>query len=125
MSFLPPIKGITKYYHAGDFHRWWYWLWFNKAIRALHVEFFSMKGFGEAKHYDPTLRHLPDHERFWHSHCFNCNRWLVSANGLCAEPSEKAMQVLGYSRVKLAGSERYLCYNCTGIYNQGYENGKL
>ena len=120
-----PIKGITKYYWPGDFHRWWYWLWFNRAIRVLDHEFFGMKGFGEAKHYEPTLRPLPEHERFWRSHCFNCRRCLCSNNGLYAEPPPKSCYVLGYIVIQHSSVDRFLCHGCAQIYRQGQREAHL
>ena len=104
-----------------DLHRWWYWLWINRGIRVLREEFFGIKGFGEAKHYDSVLRPLQRHERFWRSHCYNCRRWLVSSNGLCAEPDDKAISVLGYLRYRPGGTDRLLCCGCARLYREGQQ----
>ena len=121
MSFLPPIKGITKYYHAGDFHRWWYWLWFNRAIRAAKQEFYSWED-----NIHSRLQSLDIMEQYWATHCFGCRRWLCmredKGRWKLDRPDEKQCQVLGFIVVNFSGTNHFLCTHCKYVYNQGLED---
>ncbi len=110
-----PIKGLTRYYHPGDFHRWWYWLWFNKAIRGVQEAFYHWQD-----DIDPSLAHLPEHEQYWATHCFGCKRWLCwNKQGKMSGPTLEQQQVLGYIRVKISGTLHWLCTHCRHIYEAG------
>ena len=105
-----------------DLSRWWYWTPLMRAYRVLHHEFYGMKGFGEARHYDPPLRLLPDHERFWRTHCFCCHLWLqgLSPEGWFYEPNEDSCRVLGYLKIIYPkGYYRYYCGACSSVYREG------
>lgn len=120
MRFPIPIKGITKYYHAGDFHRWWYWLWFNKAIRGAKEVFYKWED-----NIHPRLQHLEEMQQFWATHCFGCRIFLCMRDDKLDSPDEKQCEVLGYIVVKFDGFNRFLCSSCRYIYNQGLRDAVL
>lgn len=98
---------------------WWRRLWFHRAWRGARDAFYDWH-----QHVHPSLRHLPEHEQRWATHCFGCSRWLQSWDGYLSQPDEEACQVLGYLHVPFGSVMRYLCCRCTMVYHQGQRAGK-